>query len=90
MIPQKMAALELAKVEADISKWEQRVAIQHKRLCTVAFYGLVDRDLAEQILATFKAALASAYVRRDRLLDHEAITFIAPQQNSPPAGPSPH
>ena len=69
MISQHIAALELAKAVADIVKLHQRVTMQRKRVRTVAFYAAIDRNLAEQILETFEAALASAYARRDRLLD---------------------
>lgn len=85
MIPEEMATRELAEAEAEIVKWELRVARQRERL-RFGSYGRIDRDLAEQILATFELALADAYRRRNRLLEQDAIKGDAPQQNRLPPG----
>ncbi|WP_175946724.1 hypothetical protein [Caballeronia sp. BCC1704] len=78
MIPEEMATRELAKAEAEIAKWDAWVRQQRDRVGGFPFYSPIDRDLAEQILATFEAALADAYRRRNRLLDGGAS-----QQNWP-------
>ena len=66
-----MAAPELAKAETEVIRWVIRVGQQRKRLCRCPFYP-IDRELAEQILATFETALTAAYRRRDRLLEAQA------------------
>jgi len=71
MIPREMAAIELAKVEAEIVKWEFRVARQRMHIRTYPLYGGIDLELSKQILEVLEAALRIAYVQRNRLLDRD-------------------
>lgn len=57
MIPQEMANRELAKAEAEIAKWELRVMQQRERIRALPYFGTIDREPAERILAIFEAAL---------------------------------
>lgn len=83
MIPQEKATKALAKAEAEIVTWELRVAQQRERVRALPYVGAIDCKLAEQILATFQAALKEAHRRRNRLLARESITRPAPQQKRP-------
>lgn len=67
-IREEIASRELAKAEAEIAKWEHRVLRQRNHMLTYPFFGGIDLELSKQFLATFEAALADAYKRRDRLL----------------------
>lgn len=80
MIPEEMANRELANAEAEIAKWERRVARQRNHIATYPLFGGIDLELSKEILATFEAALADAYRRRNRLLASDAfIRRDAPQ-----------
>ncbi|WP_250537067.1 hypothetical protein [Caballeronia sp. AZ10_KS36] len=68
MIPDEIATRELAKAEAEIAKWEHRVLRQRNHILTYPLFGGIDLELSKQILATYEAALADAYRRRNRLL----------------------
>ncbi|WP_175946726.1 hypothetical protein [Caballeronia sp. BCC1704] len=83
MIPHDTAVIELAKANAEVDKWERRVADQRERIRIFAFYERIGRDLAEQILVTFESALERSRARRDRLLGVEVIARVAMPQGKP-------
>jgi hypothetical protein len=68
MIPQKMANVELAKVEAEIARWELQFARMRNRVKYLPANS-PDLELSKQILLTFEVALKAFYKRRNRLLE---------------------